>query len=138
MDLFGSNANFYDYARDQLLRSIDYGVNLSFVVTEASSKNLQDTALRYIYTSRFTDLKPAIETYYAFVNGALSFVQGQTIESRTILQEGVVKVVYEDDTTIYVNYLNQMVIAEGRVVLPKNYIVVKQGVILSQTMGGVL
>jgi hypothetical protein len=138
MDLFGSNANFYDYARDQLLRSIDYGVNLSFVVTEASSKHLQDTALRHIYTSRFTDLKPAIETYYAFVNGALSFVQGQTIESRTILQEGVVKVVYEDDTTIYVNYLNQMVIAEGRVVLPKNYIVVKQGVILSQTMGGVL
>lgn len=138
MDLFGSNANFYDYARDQLLRSIDYGVNLSFIVTEASSKNLQDTALRHIYTSRFTDLKPAIETYYAFVNGALSFVQGQTIESRTVLQEGVVKVVYEDDTTIYVNYLDQMVIADGRVVLPKNYIVVKQGIILSQTMGGVL
>lgn len=138
MDLFGSNANFYDYARDQLLRSIDYGVNLSFVVTQASSKSLQDTALRHIYTSRFEDMKPAIETYYAFVNGALSFVQGQTIESRVVLQDGVVKIVYEDNTTIYVNYLNQMVIADGSVVLPKNYIVVKNGVKLSLTMGGVL
>jgi hypothetical protein len=138
VDLYGSNANFYDYARDQLLRSIDYGVNLSFVVTQASSKQLQDTALRHIYTSRFEDMKPAIVTYYAFVNGALSFVQGQTIESRVVLQDGVVKIVYEDNTTIYVNYLHTMVIADGRVVLPKNYIVVKNGVKLSQTMGGVL
>lgn len=136
MDLYGSNANFYDYARDQLLRSIDFGVNISFVVTEDSSKRLQDTALRHIYTSAFDDLKPSIETYYAFVNGALRFVSGQSMESREVLNTGVVKVVYEDDTTIYINYQNAMVLADGRVILPKNYLVVKQGVILSQAQTG--
>ncbi len=138
MDLYGSNANFYDYARNQLLRSIDFGVNLSFIVTNESSKRLQDTALRHIYTSKFDDLQPAILTYYAFVNGALSFVSGQTIESREVLQDGVVKITYEDQTTIYVNYLNTLVLAEGRVVLPKNYIVVKDGVKLSIQAGGLL
>ena len=136
MDLYGSNANFYDYARDQLLRSIDYGVNISFVVTKESSKRLQDTALSGIYTSRFEDLSPSIVTYYDFVNGALSFVSGQSIEERTVLQDGVVKVVYEDQTTIYINYQNELVVADGLDILPKNYIVVKNGVILSHPQGG--
>lgn len=136
MDLFGANANFYDYARDQLLRSIDFGVNISFIVTNASSKQLQETALNHIYTSRFTDLRPAIETYYGFVNGALQHVQNKAITARVVLATGVVKVVYEDDTTIYINYLNESRLVEGYTIQPKQYLVVRQGVILEHPQTG--
>ena len=136
MDLYGSNANFYDYARDQLLRSIDYGINISFIVTESSSKKLQDTGLRGIYTSRFTDLKPAILTYYEFINNALKHVQNQSIVDRTVLQMGLVKVEYENQTSIYVNYLNQSVVVDGFTIEPKNYIVIQNGVLVSNMQGG--
>ena len=136
MDLYGANANFYDYARDQLLRSIDYGINISFMVTEASSKKLQDTGLSGIYTSRFTDLKPAILTYYMFVNDALKHVQNQAIVDRTVLQTGVVKVVYENQTEIYINYLNQSVVVEGRTIEQKHFVVIQNGIDVSTVKGG--
>ncbi|MBU1020276.1 MAG: hypothetical protein KJ847_03610, partial [Firmicutes bacterium] len=74
MQLFGPHANFYPYARDELLRLIDFGVYPSFVVTKESSKELQDTGLESIYSSKYDDIKNSITTYYQFVDGALSNV----------------------------------------------------------------
>lgn len=130
-EMFSANANFYDYARDQLLRNIDYGINLSFVVTKESSKLLQDTPLNYIYTSKFNDLKPAILTYYDFQNKALSYVNGSAINSRRVIENGLVKVVYENNHTIYINYLNEEKLVDGFNLLPKNYIVVYNNEIIS-------
>jgi len=124
MDLFGSNANFYPYARDELLRLIDFGVYPSFVVTQESSKLLQKTGLESIYSSKFSDLKPSIIAYYDFVNDALKYVQNAQIIDRVVLSSGVVKVIYDNEFEIIINYSSQNIIYESQSISPKNYLVI--------------
>jgi hypothetical protein len=131
IDMYGPNANFYDYARDQLLRSIDYGMYVSFMVTQESSRNLQDTALNDIYTSRFDDLKPAIKTYYEFINGALKPVYGMRITNRTMIEPGLVKVDYENGYSIIINYQNDVKNYQTHQVNEKNYIVLHLNQVIS-------
>jgi len=124
MDLFGSNANFYPYARDELLRLIDFGIFPSFIVTDQSSKMLQETGLESIYSSRFDDLKLSISTYYDFVNEALQHVQNAKIIGRKVLESGVFEIVYDNDYVIVVNYSSQIVPYGSQSVSPKNYLVI--------------
>ncbi|TVP95661.1 MAG: hypothetical protein EA374_03440 [Acholeplasmatales bacterium] len=126
VDLFGPYANFYPYARDELLRLIDFGVYPSFVVTEASSKNLQETALESIYSSRFTDLQPAIIAYYDFVNGALKHVMGAEIIHRDVLAAGLVEIGYDNGITLLVNYTSEEQLMGAYRVGAKNYRVIDE------------
>lgn len=121
MTLFGPYANFYPYARDELLRLIDFGVYPSFIVTEKSSKYLQKTGLETIYASRYEDIAPLIETYYEFVDGALAHVIGQTIEQREVLANGLVLVTYSNGIRIGINYRNQTMTLSGVSINPKSY-----------------
>lgn len=123
MDLFGPFANFYPYAKDELLRLIDFGVYPSFVVTNESSKLLLETALESIYSSRYQDIKQAITRYYHFVNDALKFVSGDTIDSREVLDSGVVKITYSKGTSIVVNYLEIPYTYSGQTIDAKSYVV---------------
>jgi hypothetical protein len=125
MTLFGPYANFYPYARDELLRLIDFGVYPSFIVTEKSSKYLQKTGLESIYSSRYEDIEPLIVTYVDFVDGALSHVIGSTIENREVLANGLVLVTYANGVRIGVNYRNQTMTVLGVNIAPKNYHVFK-------------
>jgi hypothetical protein len=125
MDLFGANANFYPYARDELLRLIDFGVYPSFVITEKSSKYLQKTELEYLYSTRYADLKDAIITYYDFVNQALNHVMNASITDRRVLTTGLVAVTYDNGIVIVVNYNNQDLTYNGFTVGAKNYIVTR-------------
>lgn len=124
MDLFGSNANFYPYARDELLRLIDFGVYPSFIITQESSKLLQKTGLESIYSSKFDDLKPSIIAYYGFVNDALKYVLNAQIIDRVVISSGVVQVIYDNGFEIIINYSSQNVIYESQSISPKNYLVI--------------
>lgn len=128
--LFGENANFYPYARDELLRLVDFGVYPSFLITEKSSKYLQDTELEYIYTSRYQDLKLAILVYYDFVSKALQHVASAQIINRTVLDTGFVRVDYDNQVTIILNYTENQKAYSGHEILPKNYLVLKAGEVL--------
>jgi hypothetical protein len=121
IDLFGPYANFYPYARDELLRLIDFNIYPTFIVTHKSSKYLQETGLESIYSSRFTDLSHAIGVYYHFVNDALSHTLHQQISNREILANGVVKVTYGNGVFIIVNYTNETVTYDETQINPKDY-----------------
>ena len=125
VELFGPYANFYPYARDELLRLIDFGVYPAFIVTEASSKKLQETALEYIYSSRYTDLKQAVVTYYDFVNEALKHVIDAEIIHREVHAAGQVEIGYDNGVLIFVNYTAEAQIIGGYAVGPKGYHVVR-------------
>jgi hypothetical protein len=123
ISLFGPNANFYPYARDELLRLVDFNVYPSFVVTHESSKKLQDTGLESIYSSRYEDIKLSVSSYYDFVNEALKYVIGSTIENREVYQNGVMEITYANGVIIVVNYTNQIVMYETETIAPKSYLV---------------
>lgn len=125
MPLFAPYANFYPYARDELLRLIDFHVYPSFVLTEKSSKFLQDTSLEFIYSSSYRDLNDAVKTYYHFVNDALKHVYGESIMYREVIQNGVIKVTYSNETIIYINYLDEPYNHQGTIIQAKNYVVDK-------------
>jgi hypothetical protein len=121
--LFGPYANFYPYARDELLRLIDFGVYPSFVVTQKSSKEFQETGLESIYSSKYDDIKDSILTYYEFVNGALSHVIGAKIIAREVIENGIIKITYDNHIEIYVNY-READYQHGNMTIPaKNYLI---------------
>ena len=128
--LFGTSGNFYPYARDELLRLIDYGVYPSFIVTEKSSKYLQDTELEHIFASRYEDLKPAILVYHDFVNQALKHTSGALMSGRSVSEPGLVRVDYDNRVTIILNYTETQKIHSGHEILPKNYLILKDGEVL--------
>ena len=45
LDLFGANANFYAYARDELLRLIDYGIYPSLLLLKIHPVNFKKLLL---------------------------------------------------------------------------------------------
>ncbi|PKK99434.1 MAG: hypothetical protein CVV57_02620 [Tenericutes bacterium HGW-Tenericutes-2] len=123
VQLFGPHANFYPYARDELLRLIDFGVYPSFVVTQKSSKELQETGLEAIYSSKYDDIKKSILAYYDFVDGALSSVIGQRIVDRQVITNGVIQITYENDIVIYVNYRETPFTQGSLIIGAKNYVI---------------
>lgn len=102
--LYGRYGNFFANTQNELLRLIDYGVYPSFVVTEASAYGFLDTSSEEIHTSEFAIWQDEIIRQYAYVNGALQYVTGQTIVSRTIVGPGVVIVQYNHGVSIGINY----------------------------------
>lgn len=121
LDLYSTYANFFANAKDELLRCIDFNVNPSFLVTNKSSGLLTDTNLQYLYMSKYDDLKEAIVTYYKYVNTALSKVRGASIVSRTILKDGIVKIRYNNDYSLIINYTNSKYQSGDINVNSKNY-----------------
>ncbi|MDY0295566.1 MAG: DUF5696 domain-containing protein, partial [Acholeplasmataceae bacterium] len=121
MPLYGPFANFYPYAKDELLRLIDFGVYPSFIVTQESSKALLETDLENIYSSSYDDIKPAIVRYYQFVNDALKHVIGEQIVNREVIDNGVVKVTYSSGAYIVINYLDVPYTYLAQSIDAKNY-----------------
>jgi hypothetical protein len=106
VDLYSSYANFYPSAKDELLRLIDFGVYPSFIITKQSSNKLSETSLNNIYSSKWDDLKDAVYCYYDYVNEALKTMINASIIDREVLEEGVIKVSYDNNHFIVVNYTN--------------------------------
>ncbi|KFZ26690.1 MAG: hypothetical protein KQ78_01007 [Candidatus Izimaplasma bacterium HR2] len=123
VDLYSPYANFFPQERDVLLRMIDFHVYPSFVLTEESSKKLKDTNLESIYSSKYDSLKPAVYTYYEFVNNALKYTIDATIINREVIEEGVVRVTYSNDVWIIINYTDVILVFDQHTVEPKSYLV---------------
>lgn len=123
VDLYSPYANFLPQNRDDLLRMIDFHIYPSFIITQNSSSLLNDTALEYIYSSKYDSLALAIKTYYEFCNEALASTINAQIISRDVLIDGVIQINYSNDKTIIVNYTNEEYIYLNHQVLPKSYYV---------------
>ncbi len=113
MEAYGPYANFFANQDAEWLRFVDYGLYPSFILTEASAYQLQDTELASLYSSSFATWEAAVVSGYGFVAGALDGVYGEGIASRTVLVPGFVRVIYDNGVTIYVNYTHETVTAGG-------------------------
>jgi len=121
VDLYSPSATFLPYVRDDLLRMVDFHVYPSFIVTTKYTTELQKTNLRDIYVSQYDVISPMIFTYYNFVKDGLNQTLNATIETREILQDGVVLVGYDNGVEIIINYTDQAVNVLGVDVPAKSY-----------------
>jgi len=121
--LYSDYLNFNSFGREQLLTLIDFGIYPSYIMTKNESSLLKDTDIEYIFTSQFDLWKDTVVEEYNDINNALKEVIGYGIKSREVLQLGLVKVTYDNNVSIYINYTTSDKTVEGITVLALDYLV---------------
>ncbi len=116
--------NFASSSIIELLKMVDYGVYPSYIITDESAYEFQDTELKQIYSSSFTTWRSKIVSDYQLIRSALAEVVNERVISRTYMDLGVYKVVYSNQVVIYVNYTTESVTVETAHLLPLSYQVV--------------
>ena len=119
--LFSDYLNFNSYGQEFLLQLIDFNVYPSFVLTMNPSSLLKDTDIEYIYTSEFDLWKDTVVEQYDFINDALKHVIGETLVSREVPVQGIVKNTYSNGVIIYINYTSTDKVYEGITIGAINY-----------------
>ena len=103
MTMIAPYANDGFYSKIDLLKSIEYNVYPSYLLTEADNLDLAKTTLADESSTKFTNWEATIEASYQFVTNVLKQVEGQKMVSHTRLNETVFATTYENGT-VYVNY----------------------------------
>ena len=113
------------YSVERLLRHIEYGIAPSFVVTGCDSVDLYKTAQEDYITTNYNDWKGSIREAHTMITDALRLVKGQTIMEHLALEDGLIRVTYENGVRIYVNYTEEAKMDNNITVEPGWYKVVK-------------
>lgn len=103
MTMVAPYANHGFYSKIDLLKSIEYNVYPSYLLTETDNVDLSKTTLRDESSTKFTNWRATIEASCDFVTGVLKQVEGQQMLKHQRLNATVFAVTYENGT-IYVNY----------------------------------
>ena len=125
IDYYAPYSNMGFYSPTDILRLIEYGAYPSFILTALTNDELKYTAISDSYYSTFfEDWFDVIVSTYFTINEALSKVEGKQIIDRKVLKEGIVKVDYEGDVSIIVNYTNYDYYFEKNVVPTLGYLII--------------
>lgn len=103
MTMIAPYANDGFYSKIDLLKSIEYNVYPSYLLTELDNVELVDTTMSGKSSTKFTNWKATIEASYHFVSDVLEQVEGQKMLKHERVNENVFAVTYENGV-IYVNY----------------------------------
>ncbi|MDF2698925.1 MAG: hypothetical protein K0Q49_481 [Haloplasmataceae bacterium] len=121
MNYYAPFSNFSATSKEQLLLMIDYGMLPSFIVTDKPSYNLKYTNSYEFYTTQYSDMKKLIIDQYQKINIHLQKLKNETLESREILEAGVVKVTYSNRNVVIINYTNSDFDYNGFIISPKDF-----------------
>lgn len=122
IDYYAPYANQGAYGESDVLKMIEYGAYPSFLVIAADNYNMKGTTLEDYYSLNFDDWKDVITEVYEKVSAALEMVEGAGIEDHTMLDDGVVRVDYDNGISIYINYGTEAYEADGYVIPAKGYL----------------
>ena len=116
--------NFNALGKERLLQMIDFGINPSYILTDAPSSALRYTYSNRYYTTAFSDFEADIVNVHAYVATALNQTLGATVIARDILTTGVSRITYDHGVMIYINYRTVDFVSEHGVVKALDYLVV--------------
>jgi len=122
---YSRHLNFSANRQIDLLKAIDFGANPAYLVTQEPSHLLSRTSSRGFYGTHYENLEIQIIDDYHFINQALREVNGHAIVNREVLREGLVKVTYSNDVSIYINYRAEAIEVDGHLIDALNYLVRK-------------
>ncbi|NLF63537.1 MAG: hypothetical protein GX579_02930 [Chloroflexi bacterium] len=101
---YGPAMNFSSSLRADLLRHADFGVYLSYFLTQEPTANILGTRSEWIYTSSYAQWGDEIEQTYEWLNNLLAPVKGEPIVARERVARGVFATTYANGRQIVVNY----------------------------------
>lgn len=116
--------NFNAMGEDRLLAMVDFGINPSYVLTEKNTYEMRYTNASVFYTTTRSQYEDEIIETYHYLNDALKHVVGSPIESREVIDTGLVKVTYDNGVIIYVNYNYTSKMIDGLIISARDYKVV--------------
>lgn len=91
-------------SRTQFLKAIETGSGLSFTLMGSYDNELRKQYDRHLNTTLYSDNKAMIESYVNESKAYLASVAGATIASHSYVTAEVVKTVFDNGVTVYVNY----------------------------------
>lgn len=104
VDYYGPSINFFANQTDQLLRLLDYGALPSYTITYVQSRELKYTNSNELFSTKFDDWKDTIVDCYHQFQEAFNLIQQAKITNREVLTTGVVRISYDNDIKIIINY----------------------------------
>lgn len=107
----------------QKLKWVEYGSLPYFLVSESPSNSLRDTPIDDVFSSRFDDWKTIILDTAKEFESRLSAVAGEAVRSHEILSDTLVRVTYESDHCVYINYAAAQAVCDGVNVPAMDYVV---------------
>ena len=109
----------------QKLRWIETGSVPHFLLTWESPVKLKNTAYNKVFSSQYEYWKNTVIDVYKDMNGRLSGVWNQNIDSHEILAEDVVCLTYADGSRTYINYGLTEIQIENIKIPKQDYVVIK-------------
>ena len=117
MTMVAPYANHGFYSKIDLLKSIEYNVYPSYLLTEVDNTDLAKTTLCNESSTRFANWKATIEASYYFVTQVLDQVEGQQMLKHARINESVFATTYENGT-VFVNYGAEDFVLDAGTVIP--------------------
>ena len=81
-----------------------------------------ETKYNYLFSANYRDWLTTISEQYRKAAPILQYVSGKVITEHTMLLKNVYKTVYEDGSTVYVNYGKKAAAADGLQVEAGDYV----------------
>lgn len=105
IDYSGSVINLSDTfdRTETVLNLIETGASPHFVFSWENANEMKNTGLSRFYSTTYESWKQEALAVYDEVNGALRYVNGETIVDHVIYDNGVRAVAYSNGVTIYIN-----------------------------------
>ncbi|OXM16308.1 DUF5696 domain-containing protein [Paenibacillus herberti] len=123
----GKPGNLRDEFNAELLRSVEYGAQPSYLLTFEDPGLLKDTFTRYIFSSQYSEWMDTIVKEYKRANAVLGGLQNQMIVNHRSLDKDVFETTYENGQRVIVNYGDAPYRGNGVEVKPNDFAMAGKG-----------
>ena len=122
----GEALNLAQNEEEELLKSVEYGAGLAFVVMDESAFTLQNTLYTQYFGAEYDEWKEQIIEIYTRYNEELGHVFNQKMVNHEYLEDTLTCTTYADGTKVYVNFAyKEVVIGDGLTVPARDYVVIR-------------
>lgn len=118
---YSEYVNFEANKTENFLKMVESGMYPSFYVTAEDSSKLIYTNSNNLFSLEYTSYRDTIVEYDAALRALAEKVDGSCIINHEILDNGLVKVTYDNGVKIYVNYTESDLSADGLTVAALSY-----------------
>lgn len=111
-----------DLDDDFVLNCIEYGIAPRFTLSYKDPSKMKYTSSADKYSVLYTTWLDKAKEMYGSINEALKDVDGSAMINHEKLDNGLIKVDYENGKTIYINKTSQDITVDGNTVKAKSYL----------------
>ena len=115
-------STYLDY-KDYILKTLEYGSNISFQWIYESNDKLKNTDFDHFYSVNYEQWLEQAADIYQEVNETLKKVKDVPIERHEKLADDVYRTEYENGISVIVNYSLEDFIHDGVTIAPQGYLV---------------